>query len=421
MHRILVVDDEVVITTQLEEHLTSVGYEVAGRASSGEEAIEMARRFKPDLILMDIVMPGKIDGIDAAGTIKAELDIPVIFLTAYADDTFVERAKNVEPFGYIVKPFQESELKAAIEVALYRKDSERRLRAYDEYLKKEIPERKSTAVLLDGFFSDIILFLYTRSMKKEHIFKDSIKHGLENGELCLYAYHHSTLDPYFEEDILGGKLRVYKMEREMKGLIEFVEDCCSVIFASDKYIALRFLFDFSEIENFEEVLAIKEVVIEKRNKAFPISGIFAFNMEVLNSEKMKVLSVDIPRAIISTEEETTVSFFTSSYLPQSLDVVPQKIVEGIVRKSVEPLILTFLRKPMSGYDILKEIYDRYHVLVPQARVYSALYELENRGVVKIILKGKSKVYVPTEEGKEYITKKLKDFHVVYSHILGIER
>ncbi|MBE0517566.1 MAG: response regulator, partial [Methanophagales archaeon] len=90
-----------------------------------------------DLILMDIVMPGKLDGIDAASTIKAELDTPVIFLTASADDKFVERAKNLESFGYITRPFHESELKAAIEVALYKRDLERRLRGAEEALIKE--------------------------------------------------------------------------------------------------------------------------------------------------------------------------------------------------------------------------------------------------------------------------------------------
>jgi AmiR/NasT family two-component response regulator len=424
MHRILVVDDEVVISTQLEEHLTAMGYEVVGRAASGEEAVEHAKHLKPDLILMDIVMPGEIDGISAAGTIRTELDIPVIFLTAYADDKFVERAKNVEPMGYILKPFREEEVKAAIEVALYRKASERRLRDYDERLKREIPERKSKAVLVDGFFSDIILFLYTKSVKKEHIFRDSIAHGLENGELCVYAYYLSPQESYFKEDIARGTLQVYNMHSMrdgLKGLPDFIDDRCSIILESDEYIALRFLLDFSEIADFEDILALKDAVIEKRNAAFPISGIFAFDLEHLNEERIKTLSVDIPRIIISTGEETTVSFSTASYVPESLDVVPQKIVEEIVRKSLEPLILAFLHKPMSGYDILKEIYDRFHVLLPQARVYSTLYDLENRGILKVQLRGKSKEYVPTEEGKRYIEKKLKDFHAVYAHILGIER
>lgn len=99
--KVLIADDEVTITTHLEKRLTLMGYEVVGRASSGEEAINMARRLRPDLILMDIVMPGKHDGIYALEKIKVELDIPVIFLTARRGKNFVNRARYVEQFGYI--------------------------------------------------------------------------------------------------------------------------------------------------------------------------------------------------------------------------------------------------------------------------------------------------------------------------------
>lgn len=140
MHRIMLVDDEVLLTMQLEESLSGMGYEFVGKASSGENAVGTAKRLRPDLVLMDIVMPGKLDGIDAAKIIKAELDIPVIFLTAYADDKFVNRAKNVEPFGYVLKPFQEGELKAAIEIALYKKDMEKALRKAHDELKRQVEE-----------------------------------------------------------------------------------------------------------------------------------------------------------------------------------------------------------------------------------------------------------------------------------------
>ncbi|MCD6599707.1 MAG: response regulator [Dehalococcoidia bacterium] len=126
MSRVLVVDDEASVTKYLEECLINLGYDVVGSASSGEEAVAMATKFNPDIILMDIVMPGKLDGIDASEIIRTKLGIPVIFLTAYADDTFVNRARCVEPSGYIVKPFQDKELAATIEVALYHSKQERK-------------------------------------------------------------------------------------------------------------------------------------------------------------------------------------------------------------------------------------------------------------------------------------------------------
>ena len=129
MAKILVVDDEAVIITQLELHLTMLGYEVVGSASSGKEAIELARRLRPDLILMDIVMPGEFDGIEAAAIIRSEMDIPSIFLTAYTVEGIVNRAETVEPLAYVVKPFRDPELRAVIDIALYKNELEQKLRA----------------------------------------------------------------------------------------------------------------------------------------------------------------------------------------------------------------------------------------------------------------------------------------------------
>ena len=136
MNRLMIVDDEAVITTQLEARLKSMEYDVVGTASSAVEAVSMARELCPDLVLMDIVMKGELDGIDAANIIKADMDIPIIFLTAYADDKYVKRAKQVEPFGYIVKPFRENEIRANIEIALYRKDLERKQKQAEQRIRR---------------------------------------------------------------------------------------------------------------------------------------------------------------------------------------------------------------------------------------------------------------------------------------------
>jgi len=150
MYRIMIVDDDVIITKLLEDLLTSIGYKVVESVSSGEEAVDMAKRLRPDIILMDIVMPGRLDGIDASEMIKAELDIPVIFLTAYTDDKFIKKAKTVEPFGYIVKPFQEKEIKAAIELALYKKDIERQLRESEERYRSVIDTAIEAIITVDN-------------------------------------------------------------------------------------------------------------------------------------------------------------------------------------------------------------------------------------------------------------------------------
>ncbi len=118
--RILVVEDELIIAKGIQKRLQTLGYCVAGSASSGEEAVEKALRLLPDLVLMDINLQGSMDGVTAAELIRTKADMPVIFLTAYADADTLERAKVTEPFGYIVKPFQDITLQSSIEMALYK-------------------------------------------------------------------------------------------------------------------------------------------------------------------------------------------------------------------------------------------------------------------------------------------------------------
>ena len=126
--RILVVEDENLIAQDIHARLRTLGYAVAAMASSGEDAIRKALEARPDLILMDIVLKGDMDGIEAAKRIHERLDVPIVYLTAYADDHTLQRAKVTEPFGYILKPFEERELHTTIETALYKHQMERKLK-----------------------------------------------------------------------------------------------------------------------------------------------------------------------------------------------------------------------------------------------------------------------------------------------------
>ena len=126
--KILVVEDDIIIALELIHRLKELGYDVPENAASGVEAIEMAEITRPDLVLMDIRLSGKMDGIEAAEKIRKQFDIPVIFLTAYADEETLCRAKNSEAFGYILKPFDARMLPTQIEMALYRHQLETRLK-----------------------------------------------------------------------------------------------------------------------------------------------------------------------------------------------------------------------------------------------------------------------------------------------------
>jgi diguanylate cyclase (GGDEF)-like protein/PAS domain S-box-containing protein len=131
---LLVVEDESVVAMDLDGQLHDMGYQVCGCVDNARDAIERARRDHPDLILMDIVLKGDMDGIAAASVIGREMHIPVLFLTAYSDDQTVERAASTWPYGYLTKPFQNRELRAGIEVALRKANIERALRNSERWL-----------------------------------------------------------------------------------------------------------------------------------------------------------------------------------------------------------------------------------------------------------------------------------------------
>ena len=130
--RIFLVEDEPIIASGIERKILQLGYAVAGSASSGEVAIEAIRADPPDLVLMDIKLDGQMDGIEAASRISRIHDIPVIFLTAYADESTLGRATAQDPFGYIVKPFTDRELFGAIEVSMHRHELHRQLQEREE-------------------------------------------------------------------------------------------------------------------------------------------------------------------------------------------------------------------------------------------------------------------------------------------------
>jgi CheY-like chemotaxis protein/DNA-binding PadR family transcriptional regulator len=438
MSKILVVDDEAIITMQLEERLCAMGYMVTGMAASGADAIEKARSMRPDLVLMDIVMPGKMNGIEAASIITNELDIPVVFITAYADDTIIEKAKCVKPYGYIVKPFNELEIKAAIEVALFRKSTEpleQRLKPLDhdknlfiregEPLVQDdiaylgLPEIKT--VLLEDIFSDIILFLYTDQVAKEPVFKFVLEEGIKKGGRNLFAYFQSSLPKFFPKEIQKHELFIHRIKKdEVFSLVSVLEKCTESLLYEGTPNTLQLLLDFSDSQEFGDILAIRDLILSKKEKNKTVSGIIALNIGKIDHTQIKTLAEGIPRIIVTTGKETTLSFAHHTFPADSVSVVPQSTIDDVVKKSLEPVVLSLLDKPVSGYDIVHEIHNRYKVLIPQARVYTLLHDLLDCGYLEIRLSGKSKLYCPTVKGKKHISQRLNDFKQVFQHVLGNE-
>lgn len=134
--RVLIVEDEAIVARDLRMRLTRLGYTVVETTGRGETALEMVERLQPQIVLMDICLQGEMDGVQAAEIIRSRFQLPVVFVTAHADEATLERACVTEPFGYILKPFEERDLLTSIEMALYKHQTEQRLRETETQLRQ---------------------------------------------------------------------------------------------------------------------------------------------------------------------------------------------------------------------------------------------------------------------------------------------
>ena len=145
---ILVVEDESIVSKDIQNSLKKLGYNVVGAANNGEDAIALAREHHPDLVLMDIMLKGDMSGIDAADVVRKEINIPVIFLTAYADESTLAKAKITEPYGYILKPFKEIDLHSSIEMAIYKHKKVSEIKKERDFLYSLVENKEGSKDIL---------------------------------------------------------------------------------------------------------------------------------------------------------------------------------------------------------------------------------------------------------------------------------
>jgi CheY-like chemotaxis protein len=159
--RILIVEDEAILAADMQEILQRMGHTIVGVAASGQAAMTQALRVKPELILMDINLQGPLDGIETARLLREACDsVPVIFLTSYSDSETVARARETEPFGYLLKPFDEALLQITIDVALYKHSMEQDR----ERLRRELDEARSEIQTLSGLLP---ICAYCKSVRND--------------------------------------------------------------------------------------------------------------------------------------------------------------------------------------------------------------------------------------------------------------
>ena len=209
--KIVVVEDERIIAMDIRSSLLAMGYEVPALAGTGDKAIEKVEEFQPDLVLMDIMLNGRMDGLEAAQIIRNNFHIPVVYLTAHTDASTLERAKETGPFGYIVKPFEERDLHTTIEIAFARSKAENEVRKALEK-ERELSELKSRFVSLVShefrtplstiLFSACLLedYGYNWSEERKKVHLNRIKAGVER------------MNQLLEEILFIGKSDAGKLE-----------------------------------------------------------------------------------------------------------------------------------------------------------------------------------------------------------------
>jgi CheY-like chemotaxis protein len=430
---VLVVEDEAIISKDIVTTLEMMHYDPLCAVSTSDEAVIKAREYAPDVVLMDIGIPGTMDGVGAAGIIRDELEIPVIFVTSLADDDVIEKAKRVNPYGYIIKPFTGLDLKVAIEIALSRRAAEMRDRP--EVIpavppgRSEIPDKKSRentglsdirTLLLGDFFHDIVLLLYNSAGVKELVFTAFMERNLKKNGCLLFAYSLSRAHRKFQREIQQGMIRTCRMkDGEVSSLRQALSDFPERSGSADSADppALQFIIDFSEQFSRRDIMGAVDLILEIRKKGVPVCGIIALYVGASDDMLVNELSRSIPKVIVTTNRGTVISCADHSFPLEHLSFLPQPVVDAMVKKVLEPVILSFLEKPVTGSDILHGIRERYNVPIPKARIYTHLYALQKMGYLGTHISRKTKIYYPTDAGKAYIRKKLDEFNSVFHHIL----
>lgn len=202
---VLVVEDESIVAKDIQQSLIKLGYNVVGTASTGEKALALANELRPDIILMDIMLKGPMSGIDTSAEIKKDLSIPVIFLTAYTDESTLVKAKVTEPFGYIIKPFKEIDLHTSIEMALYKHGKEKDI-VKERDLLYSIVENKDSKDYIFVKSNSRLIKLNTKEIYYIEALKDYVVINTLNSRYTI----HSTMKDIEKKMPLSDFIRVHR-------------------------------------------------------------------------------------------------------------------------------------------------------------------------------------------------------------------
>ncbi len=317
--KILIVEDERIVADDLKMSLERLGYKVSGIVSNGEEAIKKAEKLQPDLVLMDIVLRG-MDGIEAARMIRTRFNIPVIYLTAYADRETLEQAKITEPFGYITKPFEENGLYTAIELAVYKHGLENKLKENEEKLK----------VIIENV-NDVIFQLSPAGI---------IKYVSPNVEK-LYGYEAS--------DLVGKHLKKTTPRSEIPKALKILEDVISGKIIKN--------FEINQLDSQGKIVPMEISIspIKKGKKTIAVQGVMRDITERKQMEKELVQALE---ELKRTNKELDDYTYTVSHDLREPLITIQGLSEMLYRKygdKLERSMVAYIRRISSASQWLERL------------------------------------------------------------------
>ena len=270
--KILIAEDEQIVAKNIEKRLTADGYQVVASVSTGEDAIEKAKIFSPDIILMDIKLKGKIDGIETADILRRNFQLPVIFLTSYADEETFQRAKSTEPFGYLIKPFDNKELNRVVELALYKN------KIYQELLETkirfEIAIKAGNMGVWEFWPTEKKYFSDNNLKALYHFNPNELTDSLDDWSALVYKDDRELMSSTFN-NFLKSKGREFKLEHRIyrkDGSIGWVVDH-GLLFEADNEKPLRLIGTTTDITERKEAEIELQKSEEKFRNVFEGSGI----------------------------------------------------------------------------------------------------------------------------------------------------
>ncbi|MFO7447957.1 MAG: response regulator [Ignavibacteriaceae bacterium] len=244
---ILIVEDETIIAIDIETRLSSLGYKVIGSAKSGEEVLSFVDDKLPDLILMDINLGGKLDGIETSAKIREKYDIPIIYLTAYADEKTLSRAKLTQPYGYIIKPFDNLAVRSTIETALYKYNAEKKIKEDEKWLNIILNSISDAIIATDSkgkiLFINPVAESLTGWAKKDALNKDL------NKVYNISVYDNPAARSIIEKDQKDemDNSAKYSLLTSMDGTKTIIKDSATTI-KNDNNIIIGVVLVFREVK-----------------------------------------------------------------------------------------------------------------------------------------------------------------------------